>query len=188
MRRAAREEAVRRQKKQVFPMQKKQSLERVFHFQNKPVRTLDFFGSLWFVAKDVCEVLRIRTNSIRCVLEEDEVREFNPNDNSIDIGQEEAGHVGRNMLVVSEPGLLFPRIEIAQTMSHVGVLAPANFCSHHFVSCSLFFGQRKGFSLHRSTTAYGFTSSVNCCATKECLFFLLAAWGDAISRNPGKAG
>ena len=86
-------------------MQKNQSLERVFHFQNKPVRTLDFFGSLWFVAKDVCEVLRIRTNSIRCVLDEDEVRAFNPNDNSIDIGQEEVGHGGRNMLVVSEPGL-----------------------------------------------------------------------------------
>jgi len=86
-------------------MQTNQSLERVFHFQNKQVRTLDFFGSLWFVAKDVCEVLRIRTNSVRCVLEEDEVREFNPNDNSIDIGKEEAGHGGRNMLVVSEPGL-----------------------------------------------------------------------------------
>jgi prophage antirepressor-like protein len=86
-------------------MQKNQSLERVFQFQNMQVRTLDFFGSLWFVAKDVCQVLRIRTNSVRYILEEDEVRQFNPNDNSIDIGNEEAGHGGRTMLVVSEPGL-----------------------------------------------------------------------------------
>ncbi|MHC1762100.1 MAG: Bro-N domain-containing protein [Negativicutes bacterium] len=69
------------------------------------MRTLDFCGSLWFVAKDVCDVLRIRTNSIRCVLEEDEIREFNPNDNSIGLGLAESGHGGRNMLVVSEPGL-----------------------------------------------------------------------------------
>ena len=86
-------------------MQTAQSIRQVFHFQNKPVRTLDFFGDLWFVAKDVCDVLRIRTNSIRCILEEDEIREFNPNDNSIGLGLAESGHGGRNMLVVSEPGL-----------------------------------------------------------------------------------
>ena len=30
---------------------------------------MDFFGSLWFVAKDVCEVLGIRTKSVRIILD-----------------------------------------------------------------------------------------------------------------------
>jgi len=80
-------------------------LEQVFHYQNRRVRAMQFADTLWFVAKDVCEVLGIRTNSVRFILDEDEVREFNPNDNSIDICGAEAGRGGRNMLAVSEPGL-----------------------------------------------------------------------------------
>jgi len=67
------------------------SIEQVFHYQNRRVRAMQFADTLWFVAKDVCEVLGIRTNSVRFILDEDEVRDFNPNDNSIDICGAEAG-------------------------------------------------------------------------------------------------
>lgn len=54
-------------------------------------------GEPWFVAKDVCAALGIRTDTVRSILESDEVGETNPN--SIGV----AG--GRAPLVVSEPGL-----------------------------------------------------------------------------------
>ena len=53
-------------------------------------------GEPWFVAKDVCDALGIRTDTVRTILDADEVRETNPN--SIGV----AG--GRKPLVVSEPG------------------------------------------------------------------------------------
>lgn len=53
-------------------------------------------GEPWFVAKDVCDALGIRTDTVRGILDADEVRETNPN--SIGV----AG--GRKPLVVSEPG------------------------------------------------------------------------------------
>lgn len=56
-------------------------------------------GEPWFVAKDVCDALGIRTNSVRSIVDEDEVREGN--DNSIGIAQ----HGGKAPLIVSEPGL-----------------------------------------------------------------------------------
>lgn len=56
-------------------------------------------GEPWFVAKDVCDALGIRTNSVRSIVDEDEVRESN--DNSIGI----ATHGGKAPLIVSEPGL-----------------------------------------------------------------------------------
>lgn len=103
-------------------MQTTKSFERIFQFHNKQVRTVQVDGEPWFVAKDVCEVLGIRTNSVRIILDEDEVQDFNPNDNSTDLRSEvsgcgfssgrsygpifcEAGHGGRDMLAVSEPGL-----------------------------------------------------------------------------------
>lgn len=54
-------------------------------------------GEPWFVAKDVCDALGIRTDTVRSILDADEVRETNPN--SIGV----AG--GRKPLVVSEAGL-----------------------------------------------------------------------------------
>ena len=54
-------------------------------------------GEPWFVAKDVCDALGIRTDTVRSILESDEVGETNPN--SIGV----AG--GRKPLVVSEAGL-----------------------------------------------------------------------------------
>lgn len=53
-------------------------------------------GEPWFVAKDVCDALGIRTDTVRAILDADEVRKTNPN--SIGV----AG--GRKPLVVSEPG------------------------------------------------------------------------------------
>lgn len=53
-------------------------------------------GEPWFVAKDVCDALGIRTDTVRAILDADEVMETNPN--SIGV----AG--GRKPLVVSEPG------------------------------------------------------------------------------------
>lgn len=57
----------------------------------------DADGEWWFVAKDVCDVLDIRTNSIRSILDDDEVNTLN--DNSIVISR------GKAPLVVSEAGL-----------------------------------------------------------------------------------
>lgn len=54
-------------------------------------------GEPWFVAKDVCDALGIRTDTVRAILDADEVRDTNPN--SIGV----AG--GRKPLVVSEAGL-----------------------------------------------------------------------------------
>ena len=98
------------------------SLERIFHYQNKQVRTVTIHGEAWFVAKDICEILGIRTNTVRSMLEADEIVAFSPNDDTIDIGccQKtsmgmcqgktqpllcEAGRGGKDMLAVSEPGL-----------------------------------------------------------------------------------
>jgi anti-repressor protein len=58
---------------------------------------IDDSGEPWFVAKDVCDALGIRTNTVRIILDDDEVSETNAN--SIGI----AG--GRNPLIVSEAGL-----------------------------------------------------------------------------------
>jgi anti-repressor protein len=54
-------------------------------------------GEPWFVAKDVCDALDIRTDSIRSILDDDEVEETNPNTIGV------AG--GRNPLIVSEAGM-----------------------------------------------------------------------------------
>ena len=70
-------------------------------FENKEFGQLrvtqDENGEPWFVAKDVCDALGIRTDTVRTILDDDEVRETNPN--SIGV----AG--GRNPLIVSEAGL-----------------------------------------------------------------------------------
>lgn len=54
-------------------------------------------GEPWFVAKDVCDALGIRTDTVRSILESDEVGETNPNRIGV-VG-------GRAPLIVSEPGL-----------------------------------------------------------------------------------
>ncbi len=61
------------------------------------VRALSIDGEPWFVAKDVCDALGIRTDTVRVILDNDEVDETNPNTIGV------AG--GRNPLIVSEPGL-----------------------------------------------------------------------------------
>lgn len=72
-----------------------------FNFNNAPVRTLtDKAGESWFVAKDVCDILETRTNSLRVILEPDEISELS-NDNSIDIAQ----NGGKSPLIISEAGL-----------------------------------------------------------------------------------
>ena len=63
------------------------------------IRAIHVHGEPWFVAKDVCEALGIRTNTVRTILDHDEVT--NTNVNSIDIAQ----NGGRTPLIVSEPGL-----------------------------------------------------------------------------------
>ncbi|MFT8986621.1 MAG: phage antirepressor KilAC domain-containing protein [Bifidobacterium psychraerophilum] len=71
-----------------------------FTFEGTPVRTLTYEdGDIWFLAKDVCEVLGIRTDTIRLILDDDEVATVNPN--SIGVAQ----NGGREPLIVSEPGL-----------------------------------------------------------------------------------
>lgn len=72
-----------------------------FDFKGNQLRTLtDSQGEPWFVAKDVCDILEIRTNSLRAILEPDEISELS-NDNSIDIAQ----NGGKSPLIISEAGL-----------------------------------------------------------------------------------
>lgn len=61
------------------------------------IRALSVDGEPWFVAKDVCDALGIRTDTVRIILDDDEVDETNPNTIGV------AG--GRNPLIVSEPGI-----------------------------------------------------------------------------------
>ena len=72
-----------------------------FNFKSAPLRTLtDENGDPWFVAKDVCDILEIRTNNLRAILDTDEISELS-NDYSIDIAQ----HGGKSPLIISEAGL-----------------------------------------------------------------------------------
>lgn len=72
-----------------------------FNFNNSSLRTLtDTAGDPWFIAKDVCDILGIRTNNLRAILDEDEVTELT-NDYSIDIAQ----NGGKSPLIISESGL-----------------------------------------------------------------------------------
>lgn len=71
----------------------------IFNFQSNEVRVVkDDNGEPWFVAKDVCDVLEIRTDTVRLIVDDDEVRETNPKTIGIQSG-------GRNPLIVSESGL-----------------------------------------------------------------------------------
>lgn len=68
-------------------------------------------GEPWFVAKDVCDALGIRTDTVRAILDADEVRETNPN--SIGV----AG--GRKPLIVSEAGLYSLILRSRKPEAHV---------------------------------------------------------------------
>lgn len=73
----------------------------IFNFNTALMRTLtDTAGDPWFIAKDVCDILGIRTNNLRAILDEDEVTELT-NDYSIDIAQ----NGGKSPLIISESGL-----------------------------------------------------------------------------------
>ena len=61
------------------------------------IRTTTIDGEPWFVAKDVCVALGIRSDTVRNILDDDEVSETNPNTIGV------AG--GRKPLIISEAGL-----------------------------------------------------------------------------------
>lgn len=58
---------------------------------------VDENGNPWFVAKNVCDALTIRTDTVRSILDEDEVKQFDPNTIGV--------NANRNPLFISEPGL-----------------------------------------------------------------------------------
>ena len=64
-------------------MKTQNSLERIFHYQDRAVRTLMMGGEPWFVAKDVCAALGI-VNSRAALdgLEEDEIASVGITDTS----------------------------------------------------------------------------------------------------------
>lgn len=80
----------------------------------KTVRIVMRDGEPWFVAKDICDCLEIRTDTLRVILEEDEIQELD-NINIIGVGS----NGGRAPLIVSEPGMyslvLKSRKEAAKT-------------------------------------------------------------------------
>ncbi len=55
-------------------------------------------GEPWFMAKNVCDSLGLRTDTIRAILDKDEVRDINPN--TIGVTPR-----GRNPLIINESGL-----------------------------------------------------------------------------------
>lgn len=71
-----------------------------FDFHGATVRvSTDEHNETWFIAKDICDVLDVRTNNVRAILDADEVSDLS-NDYSIDIAQ----NGGRAPLIVSESG------------------------------------------------------------------------------------
>lgn len=68
-----------------------------FDYDGQQVRVIDRDGDPWFVAKDACDILGTRTDTLRAILDEDEVSEVNPNTIGV-LG-------GRSPLVISEAGL-----------------------------------------------------------------------------------
>jgi anti-repressor protein len=71
-----------------------------FDFKGSAIRALaDNNGDPWFIAKDACDILDIRTDTVRSILDDDEVQTINPNS----IGVDHNG--GRAPLIVSEGGL-----------------------------------------------------------------------------------
>ncbi len=99
-----------------------QELE-VLMFKESPVRIQrDNNGEPWWIAKDVCNILALRTNNLRQILDSDEIREINPNDYAVDIAKKtlwgeyftsrggtlvmvESGKGGKPLLIINEPGL-----------------------------------------------------------------------------------
>ena len=75
----------------------------VVPFQNETlnctVRAVVKDGEPWFVAKDVCDALELRTDNLRAILEEDEIDTVNP----YSIGVAQNG--GRAPLIINESGL-----------------------------------------------------------------------------------
>mgnify|MGYP001638018258 CR=1 FL=1 len=72
-----------------------------FDFNAATLRTLtDENDDPWFIAKDICDILGIRTNNLRAILDTDEITELS-NDYSIDIAQ----NGGKPPLIISESGL-----------------------------------------------------------------------------------
>lgn len=72
-----------------------------FDFNASTLRTLtDNDGESWFMAKDVCNILGIRTNNLRTILDADEITELS-NDYTIVI----ARNGGKSPLIISESGL-----------------------------------------------------------------------------------
>jgi len=71
----------------------------VFNFDDNAVRVVkEDGGELWWIAKDVCDVLEIRTDTVNAILELDEFSNTNT------IGVRIDG-VNRGLTVVNEPGL-----------------------------------------------------------------------------------
>ncbi len=70
-----------------------------FTYKNNEIRvTKDEAGLFWWVAKDVCDVLGIRTDTVNAVLDDDEFS----NTNTIGIKME---GVNRGLTIINEPGL-----------------------------------------------------------------------------------
>lgn len=63
------------------------------------VRVVVVDNEPWFVAKDVCDALGIRTDTVKAILDTDDISTINPNTIGV------IGARGRKPLIVSEPGL-----------------------------------------------------------------------------------
>ena len=80
-------------------MHTQHSFQRIFHYQEKPFRTIQLEGEIWFVAADVCQALGL-TQITRAMnrLEEDEVR-------LVKVSHPKNPEKSMTMNAVNEPGL-----------------------------------------------------------------------------------
>ena len=62
------------------------------------IRTVVIDGEPWFVALDLCKALEIRTDTVRAIVDDEDVSEVDPNTVGV-IAK------GRNPLIVSEAGM-----------------------------------------------------------------------------------
>ena len=76
-----------------------EKMVQVYQFNNRGVRVVMDGEDPWFVAKDVCDILGTRTDTVRQIIGNKRVKSINPN--LVGVGN----HGGKDILIINEAGL-----------------------------------------------------------------------------------